>query len=177
LRRLLYHLYSCQYGTFLYNNEKSRLDARAQERTSSVWAYFLSRRTEFTNRDYDGGEIDDHIKGKERLMFPKLDKIRWWNEAFNRSDEDMNGPTNAATERYLGPDSSSLGVSRSVLTGIETANSAAGVGKTRQVSNGSAGGFAGLREGIAGLGLGRGKGVPGNKSPGSVEQEMEVEMQ
>ena len=44
LRRLLYHLYSCQYGTFLYNNEKSRLDARVQERTTSVWAYFLSRR-------------------------------------------------------------------------------------------------------------------------------------
>lgn len=177
LRRLLYHLYSCQYGTFLYNNEKSRLDAKVQERTSSVWAYFLSRRTEFTNKDYDGGEIDDHVKGKERLMFPKLDKIRWWNEAFNRSDEDMNGPTNAAAERYLGPDSSSLGVSRSVLTGVETANSAAGAGKTRQVPNGSAGGFAGLREGIAGLGLGRGKGDPGNKSPGSVEQEMEVEMQ
>lgn len=44
LRRLLYHLYSCQYGTFLYNNEKSRLDAKVQERTTSVWAYFLSRR-------------------------------------------------------------------------------------------------------------------------------------
>jgi hypothetical protein len=44
LRRLLYHLYSCQYGTFLYNNEKSRMEARVRERTTSVWAYFLSRR-------------------------------------------------------------------------------------------------------------------------------------
>ena len=177
LRRLLYHLYSCQYGTFLYNNEKSRVEAKVQERTSSVWAYFLSRRAEFTNKDYDGGEIDDHVKGKERLMFPKLDKIRWWHEVFNRSDEDMNGPTNAVTERYLGPESSSLGGNRSVLTGVETANSATGAGTIRQVSNGSVGGFASLREGIAGLGLGRGKGVPGNKSPANVKEEMEVEMQ
>jgi hypothetical protein len=44
LRRLLYHLYSCQYGTFLYNNDKSRLDAKVRERTTSVWAYFLSRK-------------------------------------------------------------------------------------------------------------------------------------
>ena len=89
----------------------------------------------------------------------------------------MNGPTNAVTERYLGPESSSLGGNRSVLTGVETANSATGAGTIRQVSNGSVGGFASLREGIAGLGLGRGKGVPGNKSPANVKEEMEVEMQ
>jgi len=177
LRRLLYHLYSCQYGTFLYNNEKSRLDARVQERTVSVWAYFLSRKSEFINKDYDGGDIDDHVKGKERLLFPKLDKVRWWHELFNRSDEDMNGPTNSATERYLGNNANSLGASRSVLTGIETATTAAGAGTTRQVSNGNTGSFASLREGIAGLGLGRGKVAHGNKSPGNVKQEMEVEMQ
>lgn len=176
LRRLLYHLYSCQYGTFLYNNEKSRLDARIQERTSSVWAYFLSRRAEFTNKDFDG-EIDDHVKGKERLIFPKLDKVRWWNEVFNRSDKDMNGPTNVQTDRYLGTNREGLGVGHGVLTGVETAHTAAGAGTTRQVSNGSAGGFAGLREGIAGLGIGKGRGGSGSKSPANVKQEMEVEMQ
>jgi myotubularin-related protein 6/7/8 len=177
LRRLLYHLYSCQYGTFLYNNEKSRLDARVQERTSSVWAYFLSRRAEFTNKDYDGGEIDDHVKGKERLIFPKIDKVRWWNEVFNRSDKDMNGPTNAATERYLSANKDGLGVGHGVLTGVETASSAAGAGTTRQVSNGNAGGFAGLKEGIAGLGLGKSRGGSGSKSPADPKQALEVEMQ
>jgi myotubularin-related protein 6/7/8 len=172
LRRLLYHLYSCQYGTFLYNNEKSRLDARVQERTASVWAYFLSRRAEFTNKDYDG-EIDDHVKGKERLIFPKLDKVRWWHEVYNRTDQEMNGPFNTATDRYLAREDSS-GIGRSVLTGVETAHVAVGAGTTRQVSNGNSA-FANLREGIAGLGIGKGIGSSGSKSPAKLE--MEVEMQ
>jgi len=176
LRRLLYHLYSCQYGTFLYNNEKSRLDARVQERTTSVWAYFLSRKAEFLNTDYDA-EIDDHVKGKERLLFPHLDKIRWWHEVFNRSDEDMNGPTNAMTERYLGSSSSNLGMGGTVLTGIETSNTAVGSTPTRQVSNGNPSSFSSLRDGIAGLGIGVGMGTPGSKSPANGKEAMEVEMQ
>ena len=175
LRRLLYHLYSCQYGTFLYNNEKSRKDARIKERTTSVWAYFLSRKAEFINKNYDG-EIDDHVKGKERLIFPQLDRTRWWHEVFNRSDMDMNGPTNTATERYLG--NSNLGISRSVLSGVEAVHTGTGAGTTRHVSNGNNGGsFSSLREGIAGLGIGKGKASPRSKSPGNAKQEMEVEMQ
>lgn len=178
LRRLLYHLYSCQYGTFLYNNEKSRLDARVQERTASVWSYFLSRRAEFTNKDWDGGEIDDHFKGKERLMLPRLDKTRWWSEVFNRSDLDMNGSTNTATDRYLGPREDSLRVGHGVLTGVETAHTAAGAGTTRQVSNENPGRIASLREGIAGLGIGIGRGNSGTKSPNNPTKEaMAVEMQ
>ncbi len=178
LRRLLYHLYSCQYGTFLYNNEKSRLDARVQERTASVWSYFLSRRAEFTNMDYDGGEIDDHVKGRERLMFPKLDKIRWWPEIYNRSDQDMNGPSNAATDRYLGSQDT-IGVGRGVLTGVETAHAAIVPGNTKPVSNGNStpGSFASLKEGIAGLGIGMGKSGSGTKSPSNPKQALEVEMQ
>jgi len=173
LRRLLYHLYSCQYGTFLYNNEKSRLDARVQERTTSVWSYFLSRRAEFTNRNYDP-DIDDHVKGKERLLFPKLDKIRWWNEVFGKTDEEMNGPVNVAAEKYLGNTASTL----PVLTGVETANTAVGVPAVanRQVSN-NVGSFASLREGMAGLGIGKSLGGSGTKSPGNIKKQMEVEMQ
>ncbi len=95
LRRLLYHLYSCQYGNFLYNNERQRHAAKVQERTKSVWAYFLSRREEFTNKEYDP-TVDDHIKGRERLVFPRLDEVRWWHQVFNRSDDEMNGALNAA---------------------------------------------------------------------------------
>ncbi|KAL3419353.1 hypothetical protein PVAG01_09575 [Phlyctema vagabunda] len=180
LRRLLYHSYSCQYGTFLYNNEKSRLDARVQERTSSVWDYFLSRRAEFTNKEYDGGMVDDHTKGKERLIFPTLDKVRWWNEVFNRTDLEMNGPINTVSERYMpAPPTSPPAAGRgSVITGVETATAAAGAGTTAQVSNGPAAGFASLREGIAGLGLGRSKGpITGTRSPANVKEEVEVEMQ
>ncbi|KAL1893219.1 phosphatidylinositol-3-phosphatase ymr1 [Ceratocystis pirilliformis] len=89
LRRLLYHLYSCQYGTFLFNSEKQRHDARAHEVTTSVWDYFLSRREEFTNPRYDS-TIDDRVAGKERLIFPNLGKIRWWHQCFNRGNDEMN---------------------------------------------------------------------------------------
>ena len=95
LRRLLYHLYSCQYGTFLYNNERQRKAANVQERTKSLWAYFLSRREEFTNKEFDP-TIDDHVKGRERLVFPKLGEVRWWHQVFNRSDDEMNSTLNAA---------------------------------------------------------------------------------
>jgi len=168
----------------LYNNEKSRLDAKVQERTASVWSYFLSRREEFTNKDYDGGKIDDHIKGQERLIFPKLDKVRWWHEVFNKSDQDMNGSTNAVTERYLGQYDGIAG-RRSVLTGVETAKTAVGTEPSKQVpANGNAaiatGALANLREGIAGFGIGSLRGGSGTKSPAGkavVKQEMEVEMQ
>ncbi|KAH8815733.1 protein-tyrosine phosphatase-like protein [Xylogone sp. PMI_703] len=173
LRRLLYHLYSCQYGTFLYNNEKARKDARVQERTASVWSYFLSRRAEFTNKDYDA-TIDDHVKGKERLIFPHLDKVRWWHECFGRTDEEMNGPTNNVVERYLAPENSAIG-GNSVLTGVETSSAAVGTGTLRQLSN--SGSFASLRESISSLGIGKGKGSSGTKSPANVKQPMEVEMQ
>jgi myotubularin-related protein 6/7/8 len=90
LRRLLYHLYSCQYGTFLFDNEKERVEAKASERTRSVWDYFLSRREQFLNPNYDP-IIDDNVRGRERLIFPRTDEVRWWNELFARTDEEMNG--------------------------------------------------------------------------------------
>ena len=96
LRRLLYHLYSCQYGTFLYDNEKSRKEARAAERTRSVWDYFLSRREQFLNPKYDSGAVDDRVSGRERLIFPRPEEVRWWNEVFGRTDAEMNGPATSA---------------------------------------------------------------------------------
>lgn len=176
LRRLLYHLYSCQYGTFLYNNEKSRLDAAVQHRTASVWGYFLAQKAGFTNKEYDGGGIDDHVKGKERLLFPKLDKIRWWPEIFNRPDQEMNGTINLATERYLGDNQDSTGVGGGVLTGVETADRVVPAGSMRHNHNGTQGPLASLREGIAGLGIVKSMGT-GSKIPGNSKQPMEVEMQ
>lgn len=89
LRRLLYHLYSCQYGTFLFDNEKERVDARAKERTRSVWDYFVCRKQEFMNTKYDAA-VDDSVRGKERIIFPKKGETRWWAECFGRTDEEMN---------------------------------------------------------------------------------------
>lgn len=152
LRRLLYHLYSCQYGTFLFDNEKDRREGRASERTRSVWDYFLSRKQEFLNPKYDP-VVDDNVRGKERLIFPRVDEVRWWNELFNRTDEEMNGglftkqgipvpaakPANGASDAdsemssYGMPSHTSVSgpISRArtpVLIGVETAEAAIGVG-------------------------------------------------
>ncbi|KAL8370878.1 hypothetical protein RB595_000968 [Gaeumannomyces hyphopodioides] len=89
LRRLLYHLHSCQYGSFLYNNERQRREAKVHERSSSVWNYFLARRQEFTNPSYDP-MVDDNVRGKERLLFPRAGEVRWWHQLYSRRDEEMN---------------------------------------------------------------------------------------
>ncbi|EHK21259.1 uncharacterized protein TRIVIDRAFT_170862 [Trichoderma virens Gv29-8] len=183
LRRLLYHAHSCQYGTFLYNSEKQRKDAGVAEKTSSVWDYFLCRRAEFTNPDYDP-TIDDHIKGKERIILPRLDEVRWWHQLFGRTEDEMNGALNAAaiaeSDRQAAvsslnypsvarveeiPESSapspkppSLSTSQSALTSVETAHSIL-TPEDRQaalqhsVSADGMSAFAALRDGIAGLNI------------------------
>jgi myotubularin-related protein 6/7/8 len=135
LRRLLYHLYSCQYGTFLYDNEKSRTEAKIWERTRSVWDYFLSRREQFLNSKYDP-TVDDNVRGKERLIFPRTDEIRWWSEVFGRTDEEMNpkprpmhqgnGVLALDSDLSSSLSSSSPGTRTPVLTGVETAEQRVG---------------------------------------------------
>lgn len=98
LRRLLYHAYAGQYGTFLWNSERARREARASDRTRSAWDYFLSRRPEFANPDYDA-TVDDRQSGRERLLFPRLGDVRWWAAAFGRSDAEMNEYLDAAAAR------------------------------------------------------------------------------
>lgn len=57
---------SSNQGTFLFDNEKERVEARAAERTRSVWDYFLCRKEEFSNKNYDP-VVDDSVRGKERM--------------------------------------------------------------------------------------------------------------
>lgn len=184
LRRLLYHLYSCQYGTFLYNSEKQRKDARASDRTSSVWDYFLCRRQEFTNPDYDP-TVDDRIRGKERIILPDLKEIRWWYQSFGRTDDEMNGALNAAAAAENSrlaavsslhgsprPDQISrsasgtpkppgLGNSQSVLTAVESAHETLTPDRNqaslrRSASAEGPNAFAAIRDGLSGLNIGKG---------------------
>lgn len=176
LRRLLYHLYSCQFGTFLFNSEKERVEVNARERTRSVWDYFLARRDQFVNPKYDP-QIDDNKRGKERLIFPRLDEVRWWSEVFGRADGEMNGP------RLSGPvvvptsqDNTPAGSRSLVVTGVETADQSVGSGVAgKGTQNAASAGMAAVSSGISSLGL-----APKNKEndQGSGKMtEMEVEMQ
>ncbi|KAL4752301.1 hypothetical protein BDW72DRAFT_171510 [Aspergillus terricola var. indicus] len=126
LRRLLYHLYSCQYGTFLFNSEKERVETKAKDRTRSVWDYFLARREQFLNPKYDAN-IDDNKRGKERLIFPRIDEVRWWSEAFGRTDAEMNGGRMASSFQPRTRETSET-EHAPVLTGLESANRAIGSG-------------------------------------------------
>ena len=120
LRRLLYHLYSCQYGTFLYNNERERIEACIAERTRSVWDYFLSRKEQFTNENFEP-VVDDNVRGQERLILPVSSSqggLRWWNELFGRTDAEMNGPPPSKSQRTRREDN---GFDVTSLAGIETA--------------------------------------------------------
>ena len=86
LRRLLYHAYSCQYGSFLYDSERERVEAKVRKRTHCVWDYFLARRKEFLNPEYDTS-----LDVGEGVLFPRGDNIRWWAQAWGRTDQEMNG--------------------------------------------------------------------------------------
>lgn len=146
LRRLLYQLYSCQYGTFLYNSERERKEARASERTKSVWDYFLARKEQFTNDRYVA-MIDDHIPGKERLLFPDPTEVRWWFELFGRTDEEMNKSVS------LPPSKPQDDMEASTLTGVESHKHAEGVGTTADPPQDHSGGMAEMAAGFAGMGF------------------------
>ncbi|KAL9103441.1 MAG: hypothetical protein Q9163_001504 [Psora crenata] len=173
LRRLLYHLYSCQYGTFLYNNEKERVDAHVREKTRSVWDYFLARREQFINDKYDE-TVDDHVRGRERLILPASGEVRWWNELFGRTDAEMNGPVRNARPLAAVNDAGGS----TVLTGVETKSNAVGAGAPgKALPNGDPSGLSKLAAGLSGLGLSGNASIDSQTSTKTVKQAMEVEMQ
>ncbi len=102
LRRLVYHLYSCQYGTFLQNCDKERYELDLPSRTRSVWDYFKARRAQFTNPDYvepakhlntemvDGNNDDDYDYDAN-VLYPNYTDVIFWYQLNGRSYEDMNG--------------------------------------------------------------------------------------
>lgn len=92
LRRLIYHLYSCQYGNFLYDNEYERSQNNTSQKTRSVWDYFLSRRHEFSNKNFSKptDEFD--------WISPNFKSLVWWWQLYGRSDEEMNGEISSNEE-------------------------------------------------------------------------------
>ncbi|XP_061454921.1 myotubularin-related protein 1 isoform X6 [Rhineura floridana] len=49
---ILDHLYSCLFGTFLYNSEHQRIKEEISTRTISLWSYINSQLDEFSNPFY-----------------------------------------------------------------------------------------------------------------------------
>ncbi|KAI0072274.1 phosphatases II [Panus rudis PR-1116 ss-1] len=104
LRRLHYHLYSCQFGTFLCNNERERRVPGAlgengplvTEATVSVWDLFNSpeERELNLNPAYDPSSDDPNSrrpKADMGVLLPDPKDVRFWHELYGRTDEEMNG--------------------------------------------------------------------------------------
>jgi myotubularin-related protein 6/7/8 len=98
LRELHYHLYSCQFGTFLLNSERERRACvpPLHERTTPVWDYLNSapRREAYLNPDYDPvlDAPDSRAPGADQgVLLPDPKDVRFWHELYGRGDEDMNG--------------------------------------------------------------------------------------
>uniref|UniRef100_A0A673ITL1 phosphatidylinositol-3,5-bisphosphate 3-phosphatase n=1 Tax=Sinocyclocheilus rhinocerous TaxID=307959 RepID=A0A673ITL1_9TELE len=49
---ILDHLYSCLFGTFLYNSEQERVEKEVNSKTVSLWSYINSQPEDFTNPFY-----------------------------------------------------------------------------------------------------------------------------
>ena len=54
LTTILDHLYSCLFGTFLFNSEKERRDNKLSTRSQSLWSFINSKRSVFLNPMYCG---------------------------------------------------------------------------------------------------------------------------
>lgn len=114
LRTLHTHLYSCQFGTFLFNSERDRripeMGPRSAkspfERTVSLWDWTNSsaQRTKWINETYDPS-LDDRTSraaGADMgVLFPNPKDVKFWSELFGRGDEEMNGRIIAAVTEDL----------------------------------------------------------------------------
>lgn len=112
LEDLYYHLYSCQFGTFIGNTEKARRTpggtdedgasvlvaskAPVCERTVSIWDFVNNpdQLTKYKNPEYDPSQ-DDATKtgpdGDMGVLFPNPKQVRFWSQLFKCGDEQMNG--------------------------------------------------------------------------------------
>ncbi|EJU05543.1 hypothetical protein DACRYDRAFT_74785 [Dacryopinax primogenitus] len=122
LQKLHYHLYACQFGSFLFNSERERRTAGSEQsqppwqRTYSIWDFFNTSRnkSEYQNADYDHA-LDEPTRrdpGSDMgVLMPNPRDVRFWHQLYGRSDEEMNGRivvNQAVGAEFLGPiDSSS----------------------------------------------------------------------
>ncbi|KAH7103995.1 phosphotyrosine protein [Auriculariales sp. MPI-PUGE-AT-0066] len=102
LERVHHHLYSCQFGTFLYNNERERREADAASRTVSVWDWLNTdeERALNLNSEFDKS-LDDPKSPDMGVLAPDAKDVRFWNELYGREDEEMNGQVIETTPASL----------------------------------------------------------------------------
>ena len=101
LYQLYYHLYSCQFGTFLWNCERERRVDEAGgpppfESTVSIWDWMDTPEETEKNRNPDYDPSLDDLGRKEGkpdmgVLIPSPKDVRFWHGLYGRTDEEMNG--------------------------------------------------------------------------------------
>lgn len=90
---ILDHLYSCLFGTFLYNCEKARKEAGLKEKTLSLWSFINEQPEVYKNPLYSEGM-------HQQVLFPcaSIRKLQLWNGYYLRWNPRMR-PQEAEFER------------------------------------------------------------------------------
>ncbi|KIY43517.1 phosphatases II, partial [Fistulina hepatica ATCC 64428] len=98
LQRIYYHLYSCQFGTFLFNSEQERHfgNPPPTERTVSIWDWLNSSREMEVNTNPDYEPALDNPANRDPsadmgVLQPNPKDVRFWHELYGWTDEEMNG--------------------------------------------------------------------------------------
>ena len=88
------HLYSTQFGTFMFNNERERrvpLGRSYADRTVSIWDQLSEDRAKYINPDYDAS-LDNKTRDTDQgVLLPDPKDVRFWFRLFGRGDDEMNG--------------------------------------------------------------------------------------
>jgi len=100
---LHYHLYACQFGTFMFDSERQRRVVQGKnkkpytEMTVSAWEWFdlPAQRKRYLNPDYKP-ELDDRTlrtpDADMGVLLPDPKDVTFWHRLFKRSDDETNPP-------------------------------------------------------------------------------------
>ncbi|KAG1055955.1 hypothetical protein G6F46_007188 [Rhizopus delemar] len=89
LLELHYHVYSCQFGTFLFNCEADRHQYKPQEKTYSIWDYLTTNKEKFINSLYDPMK-DKDLVDDGGVLIPDSTKVKYWASLFKKEDDEVN---------------------------------------------------------------------------------------
>ncbi|WWC67185.1 uncharacterized protein I206_101092 [Kwoniella pini CBS 10737] len=94
---IFYHLYSCQFGTFLFNNEKQK--TKYINQTTSLWDYISLNKMKYINKEYDFNL--NKIDSDQGVLLFDPKEVKFWFKLFKRGDEEMNGSSSQSSTSFL----------------------------------------------------------------------------
>ncbi|KAE8286218.1 Myotubularin-related protein 7 [Larimichthys crocea] len=90
------HIYSCQYGNFIGNNQRERIELGLRERTHSLWSYLWTNQADYINPLYRPNHSQT-----QGLLRPSTAPycFKFWRGLYNRFDRGMH--PRQSVEDYL----------------------------------------------------------------------------